>query len=249
MERIKFLDSIIDNISLEEAVGYVDSFVISGRPHQIVAINAAKIVKMQHDRRLADIINSCSLIFPDGKAVVWAARFLGNPLKQRVAGIDLMQEVVKLAFDKKYRLYFLGAREDVVRKVVNIYKTEFPGIDIVGWHNGYFKTSLREGEVIEEIKRLKPQILFVAMGSPLKEYWIEKNFEYLGVPVCMGVGGSFDVVGGFTKRAPGWIQDVGLEWFFRFLNEPRRLWKRYLYTNAAFIWLLLKQKLSLHFNH
>ena len=242
MNRIKFPLSFIDNVSMEEAISIIDGFVASGRPHQLVAVNAAKIVKMQKDRGLGDLVNSSDLVFADGQAVVWASRFLGWPLKQRVAGIDLMQAIVEHGSSRRYKLYFLGAKEDVVKKAVCIYRKKFPRINITGWHNGYFKSREEEKMVIEEIKGLRPDVLFVAMGSPKKEYWIRDNLLYLDVPVCMGVGGSFDVIAGYVKRAPKWMQGIGLEWFFRFLNEPRRLWKRYLFTNIAFIRLVLKEK-------
>lgn len=242
MERVNFLDSFIDNVSREEILDRVDGFIDSGKVHQLVAVNAAKMVRMSEDERLSGLINSCSLIFADGQAVVWASRFLGRPLKERVAGVDLMQAIIEQASKKGHKVYFLGAREEVVRKIVCIYKKRFSDICITGWHNGYFKSE-EERAVIEEIKVLRPDILFVAMGSPDKEYWINRNLSYLGVPVCMGVGGSFDVIAGFTSRAPKWMQDIGLEWFFRFMNEPRRLWKRYLFTNLKFVLSVLKERL------
>lgn len=242
MGRVNFLDYSIDNISMEEALKRVDDFVGSGRPHQLVAVNAAKIVRMKKDESLRKLVDSCSLVFADGQAVVWASRFLGRPLKERVAGIDLMEAIIKKAYEKKYRLYFLGAREEVVRKIADIYKERYPGIVIAGWHNGYFKKE-EEKDLVDGIKRLKPDILFVAMSSPRKEYWIKDNLSHIGAGVSMGVGGSFDIVAGLTKRAPKWAQDMGLEWFFRFLNEPGRLWKRYLFTNLGFISLVMREKL------
>lgn len=242
MGRVKFLDFYIDNISMQEALGRVDRFVDSRRPHQLVAVNAAKVVRMQQDARLAELIGSSDLIFADGQAVVGASRFLGSNLKERVAGIDLMNEIVKHSSRKGYSIYFLGAREEIVRKVVEVYKTRFPQINIAGWHNGYFESDKEEQAVIDEIRGLRPDILFVAMGTPKKEYWIRDNLMRLMVPVCMGVGGSFDVIAGALKRAPGWMQRIGLEWFFRFLNEPRRMWKRYLIGNTLFMWLVLREK-------
>ena len=242
MVRVKFLDFHIDNISMQEALSQVDRFVDSKRPHQLVAVNAAKIVKMQQDRKLAKLIDSSDLIFADGQAIVGTSRFLGCRLKERVAGIDLMSEIIKRSSIKGYSMYFLGAKEEVVQKLVDIYRKKFPKIEIVGWHGGYFESRAEEKTVINEIKRLKPDILFVAMGTPEKEYWIRNNLKYLDVPVCMGVGGSFDVVAGLVKRAPRWMQKIGMEWFFRFLSEPKRMWKRYLVGNTLFMWLVFKKK-------
>ena len=245
MKRVKFLNSFFDNVSMKEAIGIIDGFVSSRRPHQLVAVNAAKMVKMQKDKQLRDLINSSDLVFADGQAVVSGSRILGSALKERLAGIDLMQEIVRRANTKKYSLYFLGAKEHVVRKLVDIYKERFPELEIAGWHNGYFESVDQERKVIQEIKGLRPDVLFVAMGTPRKEYWIRQNLEELGIPVCLGVGGSFDVIAGYVKRAPKWMQGIGLEWFFRFLSEPKRMWKRYLFTNTAFIWMILRKKLSM----
>jgi len=244
MDRVKFLDFFIDNFSMEEILEKADYFIASGKPRQLVAINAAKVVKMRHDAELADIVRSSGIVFADGQSVVWASGFLGFRLKQRVAGIDLMQELVKRAARKGYRIYFLGAKKDVVEKLADVYKKDFPGINIAGWHDGYFKEGEEERAVLDDIKMSRPDILFVAMETPKKEYWIRDNLEYLQVPVCMGVGGSFDVAAGFTKRAPLCMQRSGLEWFFRFLKEPGRMWKRYLVTNSLFIWFVLKEKFN-----
>lgn len=245
MERISFLNTFVDNVSLEEALGRVEAFVSSGTPHQLVALNAAKVVDIQRDTVLCRIVNSSSLIFADGQSIVSASKFLGYVLKERVAGIDLMQEIVRLADKNGYTLYFLGAKQEVVGRLVSIYKKGFPGLRILGWHNGYFKSEDEEINVIKQIKMLKPDIMFVAMPTPKKEYWVREHIKYLGVPVSMGVGGSFDVAAGFIKRAPKWMQRAGLEWLFRLLKEPRSKWKRYLFTNIAFIWLVLKRKFEL----
>ncbi|MDP8229675.1 MAG: WecB/TagA/CpsF family glycosyltransferase [Candidatus Gorgyraea atricola] len=245
MKRVKFLNSFIDNVSMKEAINIIDGFVASGRPHQLVAVNATKIVKMQKDKQLRDLVNSSDLVFADGQAVVTGSRILGSSLKQRLAGIDLMQEIVRRANTRKYSLYFLGAKEHVVRKLVDIYKERFPELEIAGWHDGYFESADHERKVIQGIKGLRPDVLFVAMGTPKKEYWIRQNLEELGIPVCLGVGGSFDVIAGYVKRAPKWMQGIGLEWFFRFLSEPRRMWKRYLFSNTTFIWMVMREKIAL----
>jgi len=222
----------------------MDSAPVLRYNNQLLTTCVGKIVKMHEDKKLKGLVNSCDLVFTDGQPIVIISKWFGEPLKERVSGIDLMHEIVKHSQEKKYRLYFLGAREEIVRKTVAIYKNKFPGLYVSGWHNGYFNSRADEKNVIEEIKNLKPDVLFVAMGSPKKEYWIRENLEYLQVPVCLGVGGSFDVIAGYVKRAPMWMQTCALEWFFRFLCEPRRMWKRYLFTNTAFIWMVLKQGLD-----
>jgi N-acetylglucosaminyldiphosphoundecaprenol N-acetyl-beta-D-mannosaminyltransferase len=243
MSRIHILNTLIDNFSMNETVSFVQEAIVEKRQIHHVVVNAGKIVQMQKDLQLRESVNSSDIINADGQAVVWAAKFLNKPLMERVAGIDLMQNLVKLAASKKYKIYFLGAEEDVVSKTVAHYSTEF-GQDIVaGYRNGYFQQE-DENEVISDIVSSKANILFVAITSPKKENFLYKyKKELASVNFIMGVGGSFDVIAGKTKRAPVWMQDIGLEWFYRFLQEPKRMWKRYLVGNSKFILLVIKEKL------
>ena len=209
-----------------------------------VVVNAGKVVQMQKDLQLRESVNSSDIINADGQAVVWAAKFLNKPLMERVAGIDLMQNLVKLAASNKYKIYFLGAEESVVSKTVAHYSKEFGQGIIAGYRNGYYQPE-DEKEVIEDIVSSEANILFVAITSPKKENFLYKyKNELASVNFIMGVGGSFDVIAGKTKRAPLWMQDIGLEWFYRFLQEPKRMWKRYLVGNSKFILLVLKEKFS-----
>jgi N-acetylglucosaminyldiphosphoundecaprenol N-acetyl-beta-D-mannosaminyltransferase len=209
-----------------------------------VVVNAGKVVQLQKDLQLRESVNSSDIINADGQAVVWAANFLNKPLKERVAGIDLMQNLVKLAALKKYKIYFLGAEEDVVSKTVAHYSKEFGQEIVAGYRNGYYQPE-DENEVINDIVSSEANILFVAITSPKKENFLYKyKNELASVNFIMGVGGSFDVIAGKTKRAPAWMQDLGLEWFYRFLQEPKRMWKRYLVGNSKFILLVLKEKLK-----
>lgn len=171
------------------------------------------------------------------------ANLIGAKIPERVAGIDLFINLVRLANDKGYKLFFLGARDEVVDKVSKTFKAKYPEIQIVGKRNGYFNER-EENEVVDEIRASKADIMFVAMGSPQKEIFLNKHLNYMEIPFVMGVGGSFDVVAGVTKRAPMWMQKAGLEWFFRFLCEPKRMWKRYLVTNIIFLGMIIKALIS-----
>jgi N-acetylglucosaminyldiphosphoundecaprenol N-acetyl-beta-D-mannosaminyltransferase len=229
---------------MEETLSKVEAAIDSKSQLHHVVVNAGKIVQMQNDLQLRKSVNSCDINNADGQAVVWAANFLNKPLKERVAGIDLMQNLVKLAASKKYKIYFLGAEEAVVSKTVAHYSKEFGQEIVAGYRNGYYQTE-GEKEVINDIASSKANILFVAITSPKKENFLYKyKKELAAVNFIMGVGGSFDVIAGKTKRAPAWMQDIGLEWFYRFLQEPKRMWKRYLVGNSKFILLVLKEKLK-----
>lgn len=242
-QRINMMGCQIDNLSMEETLKTIENFIASGLPHQNVVVNVDKLIKASRDEELRSIINSCALINADGMPVVWASRLLGKGLKERVAGIDLFEALMHRAADKMWCIYLLGAREDVVSKVKHIYEQKYPGLRVVGYRNGYWKEE-EEVEVVEHIKASKADILFVAISSPKKEYFLGQYQAYMRVPFAMGVGGTFDVVCGNIKRAPLWMRKNGLEWFYRFLQEPRRLFKRYFIDSMGFFRLLTKELIA-----
>jgi len=199
---------------------------------------------MQSDAELRQSVNNCDLINADGQAVVWASKLLGSPLKERVAGIDLMENLVGLAYQKGYKIFFLGAKESVVKKVVDHYSEKYSEKIIAGYRNGYFSKE-EEESIAKDIAKSNAQLLFVAISSPKKENFLYQNRILLSnVNFTMGVGGSFDVVSGLVKRAPLWMQKTGLEWFYRFLQEPKRMWKRYLVGNTKFIFMVIKERFN-----
>ncbi len=232
----------IANVTMQETVTIVEKAITHNtKPIQHVVVNAGKIVAMQHDEMLRNSVLSADIINADGQAVVWAAKFLGEPLPERVTGIDLMLNLIQLAHRKNLKCYFFGAKEEVVTKVVDMFSSQYSSSVIAGYRNGYY-TQEEESSIAEEIARSGAHILFVAISSPQKEIFLNTYKSTLHIPFIMGVGGSFDVVSGITKRAPRWMQKIGLEWFYRFLQEPRRMWKRYLVGNSKFIALVLKEK-------
>lgn len=241
--RVRVLDCPIDNLSIKETLQAIEEFIKSNRPHQHVVINADKILKLYKDKKLKQIIESCDLINADGQSIRWAAKLWGIHLKERITGTDLMENLLKLSSQKGYSVYFLGAREEIVTKVVETYRNKYPSLKIAGWRNGYWKPN-EEKKIVQDIRRTHPDILFVAISSPKKEFFIRKYMNEMQVPFSMGVGGSFDTIAGLTKRAPLWMQRCGLEWLFRLIQEPRRLWKRYLIGNIIFLWIVLKELLK-----
>jgi N-acetylglucosaminyldiphosphoundecaprenol N-acetyl-beta-D-mannosaminyltransferase len=230
----------IDSITLEGAVARVDRAIARKRPLQHVAINAAKVVQLQHDVTLRHAVATCELSTADGTAVVWASRVLGHPLPERVAGIDLMEAVLDLAGRRGYRVYLLGARPHVVVAASETIRARHPGIQIAGWHHGYFAHDEREA-IVDEIRKADPQILLVALESPAKELFLEWARAQVSVAFAMGVGGAFDILAGERRRAPYWMQRAGLEWLYRLRQEPRRLARRYFVGNAQFTWLVLRE--------
>lgn len=242
--RIKILNTQIDNLSMKETLNKVSESIEQGKHLHHVVVNAGKIVDMQTNLQLRESVNESDIINADGQAVVWASKFLGKPLKERVAGIDLMTNLVELSNEKDYKIFFLGAKEEVVTSVVKIYSEKYSPNIIAGYRNGYFKKN-DEKEIAKSIANSGANILFVAISSPIKEIFLFENRDLLkNVNFIMGVGGSFDVVSGKVKRAPKWMQKSGLEWFFRLIQEPKRMWKRYLLGNYKFISLVLKERMS-----
>jgi N-acetylglucosaminyldiphosphoundecaprenol N-acetyl-beta-D-mannosaminyltransferase len=240
----KILGVRVDLVSLNQSLSIIDNFISSRKTHQIVVVNVAKIVKSIKDVFLKQIIDEADLSGADGMPLVWVSKLFGKPIPGRVNGTDLMENLIERSVNKGYRIFFLGAEQEVVKKVVHIYQSKFPKLQIAGYRNGYFSPQ-EESSIANEIGKSKADILFVAFGTPKKEIFIKKYKDIMNVPVIHGVGGSFDVITGKTKRAPLWMQKSGLEWFFRIIQEPKRMWKRYLVTNTLFIWYLLLKLLHL----
>jgi N-acetylglucosaminyldiphosphoundecaprenol N-acetyl-beta-D-mannosaminyltransferase len=237
--RVDVLGCLVDNLTMSETVEHVAQMIAKGGPHQHVVVNADKIVKAHADPHIREIVNECDLVNVDGMPVIWAAALLGRPLKERVTGIDLFERLVKESVSRGWRLYFLGAKEAIVRGVVARFETQHPGLQIAGWRNGYWSPD-EEAGVVQAIAEAKPDVLFVAISSPKKEEFLKRYQREMKVPFAMGVGGSFDVVAGLTRRAPKWMQATGFEWFYRFLQEPRRMFHRYFVEDMYFFWLLAR---------
>lgn len=210
--------------------------------HIILTANASHLCLMRRDHALRDACRSADMVVADGMSIVWALGLLGRPVPERVAGIDLMTSLLDAGSREGLRVYFLGATTAVVEALVAHCRHRFPGLVVAGSHNGYFSTSDHEA-IVEEVRASRAHLLFVGMPSPMKDLFCQGHRERLQVPVVMGVGGSFDVIAGFIKRAPEVLQVMGLEWAWRLMCEPRKLWKRYLTTNSEFIWLVLREVL------
>lgn len=242
--RYQILNTYVNAISMDETIDLVEDIIKGRVPTQHVVINASKVNLMEKDKGLQKIVNQCPLINADGASIVWAAKKLGIPLNERVTGIDLFLKLIELANEKHYKIYLFGAKEEVVVKVKQIFEEKYPNLIIAGYRNGYFKENDEE-EIVRNMSESCADMMFVAFSSPKKEYWVNKYLQQLNIPFVMGVGGSFDVVAGITDRAPLWMQNHGLEWFYRFIQEPRRMWKRYIVGNAKFVALTYKTKFSL----
>lgn len=237
--RIDFMGVPLDGLTMQETVNRCRVLAKGTQPAQHVVLNAAKVVTIQNDSRLKEIISSCAVVNADGMAVVWAARLLGHQVPERVTGIDLFEELVAAAAADGHSIFLLGADEAVVTKTAEVLRARHPELKIAGTRNGFWKD---DAEVIATVQKAAPNYLFLAIPSPRKEYWLHTNLTALGVPFVMGVGGSFDVIAGKTSRAPKLLQKTGLEWTWRLIQEPRRMFMRYWKGNTAFIKLVLAER-------
>lgn len=231
----------IDAMTMPDIVELAGTAISMRRRLPIGVVNAAKIVHLRSDPVLRESLLECDVLVADGQSVVWAGRLLGQRLPERVAGIDLFEQLLALA-DREHRsVFLLGARPEVLRAVQDAIATRWPGARVVGARDGYFDDS-ESAQVAAQIASSRADMLFIAMPSPRKETFLAQYGPSLDVPVLHGVGGSFDVLGGLTRRAPELWQRWGMEWLYRVLQEPGRLWQRYLTTNTVFLALLVRER-------
>jgi N-acetylglucosaminyldiphosphoundecaprenol N-acetyl-beta-D-mannosaminyltransferase len=235
--RSELMGLHFDAESMHSAVDKCVAFCAAPRaPHTVITANAGVLCMMRRDTELREACRAGDLILADGMSVVWALRAAGTPVPERVTGVDLMGRLLEEGAARRLSVYFLGAKEEVVAQLVQRCAQDYPGLVVAGYRNGYFSKE-DNAAIVEDIRAKSPHLLFVAMPSPFKEVFCERYREQLNVPVLMGVGGSFDVLAGEVRRAPQWLRNAGMEWFWRLLMEPRKMWKRYLLTNSEFLWV------------
>lgn len=244
-ERINILNTTIDVLTMKETIDLVEKYITTKTPLHLMGVNADKINEVNANELMSEIVNKCGVINADGASVVLASKYLKKPLPERVAGIDLMMNLVELADQKSYKIFLLGAKEEVVKKTKEKLIQKYSKLNIVGIRNGYFKEADWE-MVSEQIEKTNPDLVFVGITSPIKEYLIEYLQNKGHKEVFMGVGGSFDVISGNIPRAPLWMQKMNLEWLFRMLQEPKRLFKRYFVGNTKFINAVIHEKIRKH---
>lgn len=230
----------VDALTREQAVERCLHAVRTSTPLEVGVVNAAKVVKMRENPDLARSVSNCGLILADGQSVVWASKLLGQPLPERVAGIDLFEDLLGAAERNGMSVYLLGAKQEVIEAAVANARKRWPDLEIAGYRNGYF-TDSQQGEVADAIRESGAQLLFLGMTSPKKEIFCAEYGRRTGASLVHGVGGSIDIMSGLTKRAPQLWQKTGMEWAYRTVQEPGRMLPRYLRTNTAFIALVASE--------
>lgn len=245
--KVNICNVLIDNVSMQETLNAIEGFIAQGKPCYMTNPNVDCVVRCNRDKEFSRYYVNGALCVADGVPILWAARFLGTPLKEKVSGSDLVPRVCELANQKGYKLFFLGGRPgaaDAAKVVLGKTLFNLKGVGTYAPPFGFENDERELKKIVQMIKEAKPDILFVGLGAPKQENWIRKYYQELGVPMSMGVGVTFEFIAGIVKRAPKWMQKAGLEWFWRLCMEPGRLWKRYLVDDMQFFGLVLKQKMK-----
>lgn len=242
----------VDRYSLDQVVDQIINHARSrNAPGYVVTPNAQHIVMLQNNARFRQIYQQATLTVPDGVSLLWAAQFLGTPLQGRVNGTDLFEKLCMSCADAGVKVFFLGGRPGAAEGAAQVLSARHPNLQIAGTYcppYGFEADLSERARIQEAVATAAPDILFVGLGAPKQEYWIYEHYQQLGIPISIGIGVSFEFVAGAVQRAPKLLQQLGLEWAFRLVTEPKRLWRRYVFGNSSFTWLVLKQKLTLNLN-
>lgn len=245
MPRIRFLNIEIDNLSMDESVNYIDKLIQRKIPSYVVTPNVDHIVKLEKDMEFLEVYNNADLVLTDGMPLIWISKFLKTPIKEKVSGSDLFPKVCELADEKEYSIFLLGAADGVAIKAAENLKNKYKNLKVVGTFSpsyGFEKSKSEIEEIIKEVNKAKPDILAVGLGAPKQEKFIYKYKNQLNVPISLAIGASIDFEAGNIDRAPVWMQKSGLEWFYRFLKEPKRMFKRYFIDDLSIIKVYLKYR-------
>lgn len=243
MSRMKFLNTEVDNLTMNEAVQKIEQLILSKKPSYVVTPNVDHIVKLETDKEFQQVYKEADLILTDGMPLIWISKLKNNPIKEKVSGSDLFPEVCKLAANKGYKVFLLGAAEGVAVKAAENLKAKYKGLNIAGTYSPSYGFEKKEDEIqqiIKMINEVKPDVLAVGLGAPKQEKFLYNYRNQLNVPVALAIGASIDFEAGNIDRAPEWMQRSGLEWFYRLCKEPKRMFKRYLVDDMKIFRLVFK---------
>ena len=246
-DKVKILDVEVSRYDLKETMDLFSDTIEKDDKLRVAVTPVNCILWAYKDKKLREIYNNADIVTADGVPLIWASKLLGSPIRGRVTGLDLLPEFSKISAKKGFRFFFMGAAEGVAMKLSDHLIKQNPGLNVVGAYSPPFVDQFSDDEndkMIEMINHSKADILWVSLTAPKQDHWIAEHFDRLNVSIAIGVGAAFDVVAGDIKRSPKWMQKAGLEWFYRLLQEPRRLSKRYLVEAPQFIPLIIKQKWS-----
>ncbi len=240
--EINLLNVKFRNMRMLEALEFMEKSIVSGDRKKVFFINPDCLNKSVSDREYADNLAKSDIVLPDGSGINLACKIMGTHLIENVNGTDMFPFICRLSAEKSFKIFLLGAKPGIADAVRKNCESNYPGVKFCGVRDGYFDKAKESAKVISEINEADPDFLLVAFGAPYQEKWITEHFSALGARVCIGVGGLFDFYSGRIPRAPKWMRELGLEWIFRLLQEPARMWKRYVIGNPLFVFRVLKWK-------
>ena len=245
MSRIKFMNTEVDNLTMDEALDRIDELIQEDRSAYVVTPNVDHLVQLERGGELTEVYKHADLILTDGKPLIWISKWYGTPIKEKISGSDLFPRLCALAADKGYKMYFLGAAEGVAARAAENLEKRFPGLQVVGAYSppfGFEKDEVEMEKIKRQIKEVAPQILIVGLGCPKQELFILHHKDELRIPLSLGLGASLDFEAGNIKRAPKWMADHGLEWLFRITQDPKRMAKRYLVDDRKILGMAFKYR-------
>ncbi len=245
MSRIKFLNTEVDNLTMDEAIERIEQLILEKKPSYVVTPNVDHIVKLEDDEEFQNVYKEADLILTDGMPLIWISNFKGIKIKEKLSGSDLFPKVCDLASKKGYKVFLLGAAEGVAAKAAENLKDKYDGLNVVGTYSpsyGFEKNKEEIEKIIEMINTVKPDVLAVGLGAPKQEKFLYNYKNRLNVPVSLAIGASIDFEAGNINRAPKWMQSSGLEWFYRLCKEPKRMFKRYIIDDMKIAKLVIKYK-------
>ena len=244
--RANILGVGVSAINMAQALNTIDGWISQRDQHYVCITGVHGVMESQRDEQLRQIHNQAGLVTPDGMPLVWLSRLKGFPWVERVYGPDLMLAVCRQSLVKGYRHYFYGGAEGVPERLAHRLRKQFSGLQITGWYSPPFRALTKEEDecLIRKINQAEPDIVWLGLSTPKQEYWMHEHLGRISAPVMVGVGAAFDIHAGLKKQAPRWMQRSGLEWRFRLITEPRRLWRRYLINNPWFLWLIMRHALG-----
>ena len=251
-DRLEILGCVVDRVSLQGATAKLEKLIETAGIHQAIVLPVNSLMYGRRDRRFLDVCNQASIVLPDGMPLLWASRLLGAPIPGRVAGSDLMWELSRVAEKREYSCFLLGSTPEVVSKLERVLLRRFPRLRLVGSLapplSRLFPAEVND-DIIRRVNATRPDILWVGLGAPKQELWIHDNLKRLDTRLAIGVGAAFDICSGSVRRASPLMQKAGLEWFHRFLLEPKRLFRRYFIQAAPFLPLVLAQRVRRLFSY
>lgn len=245
MDKIRFLNTFVNNCSMEECIGEIEKMIVSEQKSYVVAVNCDVIMQIEKDAELKNITDNASMVIVDGKPLIWIAKKHNLPVKEKISGSDLVPLLCDRAAEKGYKVFILGGKEGVAQKAKEKLEERLPQIKVVGAYSppmGFEKDESETDKINSMINEVSPDLLFVCFGCPKQEKFIYDNINKYNAKVSICAGATVDFIAGNIKRAPKWMRKIGLEWFYRFLKEPKRLFKRYFVDDIKIFKLAGKYK-------